>query len=109
MILSVGELLADMIGEADGDSLRFQAFCGGAPFNLAVNARQAGAKVGFLGRVGCDPVGKFLIGFAQKAGLDQLIIQQDEVRKYWSALRHTAASLQVCMPTHQCAITPPAL
>ena len=80
MILSVGELLADMIGEADGDSLRFQAFCGGAPFNLAVNARQAGAKVGFLGRVGCDPVGKFLIGFAQKAGLDQLIIQQDEVR-----------------------------
>lgn len=80
MILSIGEILADMVGETNGDSLSFQAFCGGAPFNCAVNAKQAGAKVGFIGRVGRDPVGKFLSAFAQKAKLDYLGIQTDDVR-----------------------------
>lgn len=80
MILSVGEILADMIGEANGDGVNFRAFCGGAPFNCAVNAKQAGAKAGFIGRVGNDPVGKFIGGYAQRAGLDFLAVQTDEIR-----------------------------
>ena len=52
MILCIGEILADMVGESEGDSLALHAYCGGAPFNCAVNAKQAGAKVGFVGRVG---------------------------------------------------------
>lgn len=80
MILSIGEILADMIGDETESGLCFSAFCGGAPFNVAVNAKQAGAKVGFIGRVGRDPIGKFLLDFSRKAGFDYLDIQTDEVR-----------------------------
>jgi sugar/nucleoside kinase (ribokinase family) len=80
MILAVGEILADMIGDNKNENLTFKAFCGGAPFNVAVNAKNAGAKVAFLGRVGKDPIGKFLIAEASKANLDCLDIQTDTDR-----------------------------
>lgn len=80
MILSIGEILADMVGEKVDGTLTFKSFCGGAPFNVAVNAKNAGASVGFLGRVGKDPIGKFLIDEAGKAKLDNLDIQIDEER-----------------------------
>ena len=68
MILSIGEILADMIGERNENGMDFKARCGGAPFNMAVNAKRAGAKVAFLGRVGDDPIGRFLRSEAMKAG-----------------------------------------
>lgn len=77
MILSVGEILADMIGQKVNGVTTFKAFCGGAPFNLAVNAKQSGAKVGFVGRVGNDVIGRFVLCEAQKAHLDRLDIQID--------------------------------
>ena len=80
MILVIGEILADMIGEKQGGALSFKAFCGGAPFNVAVNAKNTGVEVGFVGRVGRDVIGKFLISEAGKAGLDFLQIQVDEER-----------------------------
>lgn len=88
MILCIGEILADMIGEAAGadGAPVFKMFCGGAPFNVAVNAKQSGAKVGFLGRVGRDPVGKFLTEYAAKVGFDALTVQRDEVRNTTLAL-----------------------
>ena len=52
MILSIGEILADMVGERVGGTLTFKSFCGGAPFNVAVNAKKAGADTTqFLGAV----------------------------------------------------------
>ena len=39
MILSIGEILADMVGEKTENGLTFSAFIGGAPFNVAVNAK----------------------------------------------------------------------
>lgn len=80
MILCIGEILADMVGESEGDSLALHAYCGGAPFNCAVNAKQAGAKVGFVGRVGDDPVGRFLLSYARRAKFDYMDIQTDEER-----------------------------
>lgn len=80
MILSVGEILADMIGQKEDGVTTFKAYCGGAPFNLAVNAKQSGAKVGFVGRVGNDVIGRFVLGEAQKAHLDRLDIQIDAER-----------------------------
>lgn len=80
MILSVGEILADMIGQKEDGVTMFKAFCGGAPFNLAVNAKQSGAKVGFVGRVGNDVIGRFVLCEAQKAHLDRLDIQIDAER-----------------------------
>lgn len=80
MILSVGEILADMIGQKVSGVTTFKAFCGGAPFNLAVNAKQSGAKVGFVGRVGNDVIGRFVLDEAQKAHLERLDIQIDAER-----------------------------
>ena len=80
MILSIGEILADVIVGKNGDALDMEAHLGGAPFNVAANAARAGASVGFIGRVGRDSVGKFLIKQAEKAGLDKLDIQIDAKR-----------------------------
>ena len=80
MILSIGEILADMVGENIDGTLTFKAFCGGAPFNVAVNAKNAGASVGFIGRVGKDVIGRFVADEAKKANLNYLDIQVDEIR-----------------------------
>ena len=80
MILSIGEILADMIGEEKNGTQTFRACCGGAPFNVAVNAKRAGAKVGFIGRVGKDSIGRFLQAQVEKAGLDYTDVQTDEHR-----------------------------
>ena len=75
MILCIGEILADLIGKEENGRYSYDMFIGGAPFNVAVNAKRAGAKVGFVGRVGKDPIGKFLISTAKKANLDYTDIQ----------------------------------
>ena len=80
MILSIGEILADLVGDSNDAGLSIKAFCGGAPFNVAVNAKIAGAKVGFVGRVGNDVMGRYVVKQASKANLDCLDIQYDEKR-----------------------------
>ena len=80
MILSIGEILADMVGEKTDQGLKFNAFLGGAPFNVAVNAKQAGAKIGFIGRVGSDVIGRFCVSEAEKYNLNYLDLQKDEKR-----------------------------
>ena len=78
MILSIGEILADMTFNNETES--FSAFAGGAPFNVAVNAKRAGAVSGFIGKVGNDTIGRFLIAKTKKADLDYLNIQVDGVK-----------------------------
>ena len=80
MILSIGEILADLIGEQNGDRLFLEAHLGGAPFNVAVNAKQEGARVAFVGKVGRDPVGRFLTEQAKKAALDRTDVLTDDER-----------------------------
>ncbi len=70
MILSIGEILADMVGNEEDGTLTFKAFCGGAPFNVAVNAKKAGASVAFVGKVGKDVIGRFVRKEALKANLE---------------------------------------
>ena len=69
-----------MVGETKDGVLTFKSFCGGAPFNVAVNAKNAGATVGFIGRVGKDVIGRFVTEEAKKAKLDYLDIQVDDKR-----------------------------
>jgi sugar/nucleoside kinase (ribokinase family) len=80
MILCIGEILADMVGSNENGVLTFKAFCGGALLNVAVNAKKAGAEVGFVGRVGKDVIGRFVTEEAKKAKFDYLDIQQDDKR-----------------------------
>lgn len=79
MILAIGELLADVIESAE-EKNAYKFFGGGAPFNVAVNVKLAGGSAGFIGRVGCDPVGRFLTNFANSVNLDYCNIQKDAVR-----------------------------
>lgn len=76
----MGEILADIVGSNENGTLTFKSFCGGAPFNVAVNAKNAGATVGFIGRVGKDVIGRFVTDEAKKANLDFLDIQVDNER-----------------------------
>ena len=80
MIAFIGEILVDMFGEANGGELSYKACPGGATFNAGVNAKQVGAEVAFIGRVGNDSTGRFLTAQAQKVGFDYLDIQVDKVR-----------------------------
>lgn len=65
MILCVGEILADMIGTEKDGSFYYERKAGGAPFNVACAAAKFGADTAFIGSVGDDLIGDFLIGFAK--------------------------------------------
>lgn len=80
MILAIGELLADMVAVNENGTLTFKSFAGGAPFNLAVNAKKENASVCFVGRVGNDVIGRFLLKETKKANFDRADIQIDNER-----------------------------
>jgi fructokinase len=60
-LLSIGEILWDVIGE--------QRHLGGAPFNLAVQARRLGHTVAFVSAVGDDELGRAAIAAARTQGI----------------------------------------
>lgn len=75
MVLSVGEILADMIGEVKNGITFYERKAGGAPFNVACAVSQFGGESGFVGSVGDDLIGKFLFDFASKRNLSYLNLQ----------------------------------
>ncbi len=83
MILSIGEILADMIAAPSPSAsapASFARYPGGAPFNLACTLAKLGAPVGFCGCVGDDLVGRYLRDFAAGCGLTRLALQTDPHR-----------------------------
>lgn len=66
-ILSVGELLWDVIGDKE--------FLGGAPLNFSVSSHRLGQQVAFLSGVGSDQRGALAIQALQASGLDLGFIQ----------------------------------
>ena len=80
MVLSVGEILADLIGTWKEGSFFYERKAGGAPFNVACGVRRFGADSAFVGCVGADTVGAFLEKFAKTQGLDELVLHRDETR-----------------------------
>jgi fructokinase len=77
MILCAGEILADLIAEQGN---RYTMYCGGAPFNVAVNIAQAGGKAAFVGKVGRDVAGDFLAEESAKYPLVRCEILRDRER-----------------------------
>ena len=80
MILCIGEILADMIGEEKNGTLTYERKAGGAPFNVACALKKFGADVLFVGKVGDDLIGEFLIKFAKNFGMDTTYITKDNDR-----------------------------
>lgn len=76
MIICVGEILADMVGERKGSSLIYECKAGGAPFNVACALKKLGVKTGFVGCVGQDQPGDFLEKVAKSRDFDFLNLKK---------------------------------
>ena len=77
MLLCIGEILADMIGEEKNGITTYERKAGGAPFNVACALKKFGADVKFVGSVGDDLIGQFLINYAKDFGMDTTYIHQN--------------------------------
>lgn len=75
----MGELLIDFtpMKETEDGRLPFARNPGGAPANVAVQAVRAGISAGFLGRVGQDMFGDFLISTLKSRDVDTAGLSQD--------------------------------
>ena len=64
-LICLGELLIDMfpaeLGRPHAEVSAFRPVPGGAPANAAVAARRLGAEAAFIGKVGDDPFGHYLV------------------------------------------------
>ena len=80
MLLCIGEILADMIGEEKNGTITYERKAGGAPFNVACALKKFGAEVKFVGSVGDDLIGNFLIKYAKDFGMDTTYIHQNAER-----------------------------
>ncbi len=73
-VVCLGELLIDFVSLESGVSLvqapSFQKAAGGAPANVAVGLARLGHEVGFVGKVGKDSFGNFLVGVLRENGVD---------------------------------------
>lgn len=80
MLLCIGEILADMIGEEKNGITTYERKAGGAPFNVACALKKFGADVKFVGSVGDDLIGQFLIKYAKDFGMDTTYIHKHPER-----------------------------
>ena len=69
-----------MIGEEKNGITTYERKAGGAPFNVACALKKFGADVKFVGSVGDDLIGKFLIKYAADFGMDTEYIHRCEDR-----------------------------
>ena len=77
MVLCIGEILADLIGEYDGANIKYERFVGGAPLNVSYGIKNLGGEVGFIGSVGDDIIGNYLYDFCTKLNYDYLDLYKD--------------------------------
>lgn len=81
-IFCVGELLIDFVAEKQGSDLskatEFTKKAGGAPANVACAIAKLGGKGIFIGSVGKDPFGTFLLDVLKKEGVDISLAQVSE-------------------------------
>ena len=70
-IVALGELLIDFTsaGISENGSLLFEQNPGGAPVNMLTAAEKAGLKTAFIGKVGNDMHGKFLLDIVKNKQL----------------------------------------
>jgi fructokinase len=77
-IVTLGEVVADVYREkAPSDvELPFTARPGGAPANVAVAAARLGAEAAFVGRLGDDLFGEFILRALKSVGVDTLAVRR---------------------------------
>ncbi|MFD2214952.1 carbohydrate kinase family protein [Metabacillus endolithicus] len=78
-ILTIGEILIDMISEDYDDNFECQAynrFFGGSPSNIAINTKRLGIHSLVVSAVGADGLGDFLKSQLRKVHIDTKCIQK---------------------------------
>lgn len=81
-VFCIGELLIDFVAENQGSDLskakEFTKKAGGAPANVACAISKLGAKSVFVGCVGDDPFGTFLLNILKDVNVDISLAQKSE-------------------------------
>jgi len=81
-IYCIGELLIDFVAEKQGNDLskafEFSKKAGGAPANVACAIAKLGGKSIFIGCVGDDPFGDFLLNILNENNVDITLAQQSK-------------------------------
>lgn len=81
-VFCVGELLIDFVAEKQGSDLskaiEFTKKAGGAPANVSCAISRLGGQSSFVGCVGHDPFGKFLLDVLLENGVDCSLVQRSE-------------------------------
>ena len=102
-ILSIGEILIDLIGQDPAESLAetdaFDRHPGGSPANMARTAALVGANVAMAGCVGRDGLGTLLRRDLQAAGVDTQYIQTPAPSPGEGAMPTTVVLLSRTMDT----------
>ncbi|RRO16774.1 carbohydrate kinase family protein [Flavobacteriaceae bacterium 14752] len=81
-VISTGEILIDMIGQQMNHSLSetedFQRFLGGSPANVALNLNSLKLNVRFVGSIGHDGLGKYILNEfeSNKLSIENLRLDQ---------------------------------
>jgi fructokinase len=82
-VFCVGELLIDFVAENQGSDLskafEFTKKAGGAPANVACAISKLGGKSSFIGSVGEDPFGTFLLDVLVDSGVDVSMAQRSKI------------------------------
>jgi len=73
-VVCLGEMLIDFVPTSSramlSEAVEFKKAAGGAPANVAVGVVRLGASSAFMGKVGDDPFGRFLVQTLSSAGVD---------------------------------------
>lgn len=82
-VFCIGELLIDFVAENQGNDLskakEFTKKAGGAPANVACAISKLDGKSTFIGCVGNDPFGRFLLNILENANVDISQAQRSEI------------------------------
>lgn len=83
-IVCLGELLIDFVPEVNGQALAdvtsFQRAAGGAPANVAAAVAKLGGDARFIGKIGRDPFGDYLVRTLDEVGVHTAVVQTDEAK-----------------------------
>ncbi len=82
-VFCIGELLIDFVAENQGSDLsrarEFTKKAGGAPANVACAIARLGGRSSFIGSVGKDPLGTFLLRTLEERDVDISLSQRSKV------------------------------
>ncbi len=75
-IACFGEALIDLLGQPSTEAPRFTQYAGGAPANVAVAVARLGGSAAFVGMLGADMFGDFLLRSLQRAGVNTAYVRR---------------------------------